>query len=144
MFYSTKTLETKSIKYYYIGICLKYFWMIFVVFFILLQLQEIQTHYYPRRYFKFIRESGRTYASMCKKENKEICVQTSLKRYFFSTKHVWHSYLKFFPFFLIQSETSVDTGNLASASASSKIQQQPLLRAVASMAATSSSTTTAR
>ena len=139
MFYSTKTLETKSIKYYYIGICLKYFWMIFVVFFILLQ--EIQKHYYPRRYFKFIRESGRTYASMCKKEN--LCTNL-IKKILFSTKHVWHSYLKFFPFFLIQSETSVDTGNLASASASSKIQQQPLLRAVASMAATSSSTTTAR
>ena len=67
--------------------------MLFVVFFILLQ--EIQKHYYPRRYFKFIRESGRTYASMCKKENKEICVQTSLKRYFFvqnmSDIHIWNS-----------------------------------------------------
>ena len=79
MFYSTKTLETKSIKYYYIGICLKYFWMIFVVFFILLQ--EIQKHYYPRRYFKFIRESSRTYASMCKKEN--LCTNLIKKILFF-------------------------------------------------------------
>ena len=144
MFYSTKTLETKSIKYYLYRYLFKVFLNDFCCF-----LHFTTMVYYKKSKSITIQEDTSNlfvnlveHMPLCAK--KKICVQTSLKRYFFSTKHVWHSYLKFFPFFLIQSETSVDTGNLASASASSKIQQQPLLRAVASMAATSSSTTTAR